>query len=98
MQALAIHIFQQIQLPRCVPPKLGAGVIIKATKVDGVYDSDPKKNPDAKKFDKMTYIDFLNRRLTVMDSTAVTLCMENNLPILVLNYWDKKALVGALRW
>jgi uridylate kinase len=76
--------------------EIGAGVIIKATKVDGVYDSDPKKNPDAKKFDKMTYIDFLNRRLTVMDSTAVTLCMENNLPILVLNYWDKKALVGAL--
>jgi uridylate kinase len=76
--------------------EIGAGVIIKATKVDGVYDSDPKKNPDANKFDKMTYIDFLNRRLTVMDSTAVTLCMENNLPILVLNYWDKKALVGAL--
>lgn len=77
--------------------EIGAGVIIKATKVDGVYDSDPKKNPTANKFDKMTYIDFLNRRLTVMDSTAVTLCMENNLPILVLNYWDKMALVGALR-
>jgi uridylate kinase len=76
--------------------EIGAGVIIKATKVDGVYDSDPKKNPEANKFDKMTYIDFLNRRLTVMDSTAVTLCMENNLPILVLNYWDKKALIGAL--
>lgn len=76
--------------------EIGAGVIIKATKVDGVYDSDPKQNPDANKFDKMTYIDFLNRRLTVMDSTAVTLCMENNLPILVLNYWDEKALVGAL--
>ncbi len=76
--------------------EIGAGVIIKATKVDGVYDSDPKKNPDANKFDKMTYIDFLNRRLTVMDSTAVTLCMENNLPILVLNYWDKKALLSAL--
>jgi uridylate kinase len=76
--------------------EIGAGVIIKATKVDGVYDSDPKKNPEANKFDKMTYIDFLNRRLTVMDSTAVTLCMENNLPILVLNYWDKKALLSAL--
>jgi uridylate kinase len=76
--------------------EIGAGVIIKATKVDGVYDSDPKQNPEANKFDKMTYIDFLNRRLTVMDSTAVTLCMENNLPILVLNYWDKKALLSAL--
>jgi uridylate kinase len=77
--------------------EIGAGVIIKATKVDGIYDSDPKKNPDAQKFDHMTYIEFLNRRLAVMDGTAVTLCMENNLPILVLNYWDKKALVGALR-
>lgn len=76
--------------------EIGAGVIIKATKVDGVYDSDPKQNPNANKFDKMTYMDFLERRLTVMDSTAVTLCMENNLPILVLNYWDEKALVSAL--
>ena len=77
--------------------ELDADVIIKATKVDGVYDSDPKKNPQASKFEEMAYIDFLNRRLTVMDSTAVTLCMENNLPILVLNFWDKKALAGALR-
>jgi len=76
--------------------EMSAGVLIKATKVDGVYDSDPKKNSKAQKFERMTYIDFLNRRLAVMDSTAVTLCMENNLPILVLNYWDKKALVGAL--
>ena len=77
--------------------EIGADVVIKATKVDGVYDSDPKKNPDAVKFDQMTHIDFLSRRLTVMDSTAVTLCMENNLPILVLNFWDVKALTGALR-
>jgi uridylate kinase len=77
--------------------EIGANVVIKATKVDGVYDADPNKSPNAKKFDHMTYIDFLNRRLTVMDSTAVTLCMENNLPILVLNFWDKAALTGALR-
>ncbi|MCC7119641.1 MAG: UMP kinase [Anaerolineales bacterium] len=77
--------------------EIGAEIIVKATKVDGVYDSDPKKNSNAEKFDQMTYIDLINRRLTVMDSTAVTLCMDNNLPILVLNYWDKKALVGALR-
>ena len=68
--------------------EIDADVVIKATKVDGVYDSDPKKNPNARKFDEMTYIDVLNRRLTVMDSTAITLCMENNLPILVLNFWD----------
>ena len=77
--------------------EIGADVVIKATKVDGVYDSDPKKNPNAKKFDSMAHLEFLNRRLTVMDSTAVTLCMENNLPILVLNFWDVQALTGALR-
>jgi uridylate kinase len=76
--------------------EIGAEVVIKATKVDGVYDADPKKNPDAKKFDKLSYIEVLNRRLEVMDSTAITLCMENNLPILVLNLWDPKALLGAL--
>jgi uridylate kinase len=74
-----------------------ADVVIKATKVDGVYDSDPKKNPEAKKFDQLSYIEVLNRRLEVMDSTAITLCMENNLPILVLNLWDSNALLGALR-
>jgi uridylate kinase len=77
--------------------EIGAEVVIKATKVDGVYDADPKKNPDAKKFDKLSYIEVLNRRLEVMDSTAITLCMENNLPILVLNLWDSNALLGALR-
>jgi uridylate kinase len=77
--------------------EIGAEVVIKATKVDGIYDSDPKKNPDAQKFREMTHIEFLNRRIAVMDSTAVTLCMENNLPILVLNLWDPPALVAALR-
>ncbi len=77
--------------------EIDADVVIKATKVDGVYDADPKKNPDAKKFDKLSYIEVLNRRLEVMDSTAITLCMENNLPILVLNLWDSNALLSALR-
>ena len=76
--------------------EIDAQVVIKATKVDGVYDSDPKKNPDAKKFDALSYIDVLNRRLEVMDSTAITLCMENNLPILVVNLWDPNALTRAL--
>jgi uridylate kinase len=78
--------------------EIGADVLIKATKVDGVYDSDPKKNPEAKKFDEMTYMDTINLRLTVMDPTAITMCMEHKLPILVLNLWDmgvlKKALFG----
>jgi len=77
--------------------EIDANVLIKATKVDGVYDSDPKKNPDAKKFDRLSYIDVLNRRLQVMDSTAITLCMENNLPILVINLWDPQALLRALK-
>lgn len=76
--------------------EIDAQVVIKATKVDGVYDADPKKNPDAKKFDQLSYIEVLNRRLEVMDSTAITLCMENNLPILVVNLWDSKALTSAL--
>ena len=76
--------------------EIDADVLIKATKVDGVYDSDPEKNPKAVKFDHLTYIDTINRRLEVMDSTAITLCMENKLPILVLNLWDEKALRSVL--
>ena len=72
-------------------------MVIKATKVDGVYDADPKKNKDATMFDKLTYMDVLNRGLEVMDKTAITLCMENNMPILVLNLWDSSALLRALR-
>ena len=77
--------------------EIGAEVVIKATKVDGIYDSDPKMNPDAQKFKEMTHLEFLNRRIAVMDSTAVTLCMENKMPILVLNLWDPHALVAALK-
>jgi len=77
--------------------EIDADVVIKATKVDGVYDSDPKKNPNAKKFDSLNYIDVINRRLEVMDSTAITHCMENKLPILVVNMWDNHDLLAALR-
>lgn len=77
--------------------EIDADVVIKATKVDGVYDADPNKNPEAKRFSRLTYIDVLNRRLEVMDSTAVSLCMDNHLPILVLNLWDPKALLRGLR-
>jgi uridylate kinase len=76
--------------------EIDADVLIKATKVDGVYDSDPKLNPDATRFTELSYIETLNRRLEVMDSTAVSLCMENGLPILVLNLWDPDALRQAL--
>jgi uridylate kinase len=77
--------------------EIGADVLIKATKVDGVYDSDPNINSDAKLFDHLTYIEAINLRLEVMDSTAVSLCMDNNLPILVLNLWSRYGLRNALR-
>ncbi len=76
--------------------EIGADVLIKATKVDGIYDSDPNKNPHAVKFSHLSYIDSINRHLEVMDTTAVTLCMENKLPIMVLNLWDATALKDAL--
>ncbi|MGE5223010.1 MAG: UMP kinase [Omnitrophica WOR_2 bacterium] len=76
--------------------EIGADVLIKATKVDGVYDCDPMTHPDAVRFDHLTYMETINRRLEVMDSTAISLCMDNNLPILVLNLWDPDALRMAL--
>jgi len=65
--------------------EIGADVILKATKVDGIYSSDPMKDPAAKKYNTVTYIDVLKRGLSIMDSTAVSLCMDNNLPIVVFN-------------
>jgi uridylate kinase len=76
--------------------EIDAGVLIKATKVDGVYDADPQKNPGAKKFDTLSHIDVLNRRLEVMDSTAISLCMDNKLPILVVDLWEPTALERAV--
>jgi len=65
--------------------EIHADCLMKATKVDGVYDADPKTSPDAVKFAELTYIDVLNRGLQVMDSTAISLCMDNALPIIVFN-------------
>lgn len=65
--------------------ELKAEVILKATKVDGVYDADPKRFPDAKMFAQINYLDVLSRRLGVMDTTAISLCMDNSLPIIVFN-------------
>lgn len=69
--------------------EIGAEVILKATKVDGIYSSDPMKDPTAKKYSTVAYIDVLKRGLSVMDSTAVSLCMDNNLPIVVFNLRGK---------
>jgi len=76
--------------------EIGANVLIKATKVDGVYDSDPVTNPNANRFEHLTYMEAINLRIEVMDSTALSLCMDNNLPILVLNLWQPGVLRKAL--
>ena len=69
--------------------EVGAEVILKATKVDGIYDADPFKSSEATKFEELTYIEVLNRELKVMDSTAISLCMDNQLPIVVFNIMEK---------
>ncbi len=78
--------------------EIEAEVILMAKKVDGVYDSDPKKNPEAQKFTSLQYIDVLNRGLGVMDSTATTLCMDNNIPLIVFSILEegniRKAIMG----
>ncbi len=72
--------------------EIGADILLKATKVDGVYSSDPLKNKDAKKFSRLTYWEVLEKKIRVMDSTAISLCMENNLPIIVFNLFQKNNL------
>jgi len=69
--------------------EVGAEVILKATKVEGVYDADPFRHEGAKKFEELTYIEVLNRELKVMDSTAISLCMDNQVPIIVFNIMEK---------
>lgn len=76
--------------------EIDADIIFKATNVDGVYDSDPKTNPDAKKYDEVSFLDVLNKGLHVMDSTAASLCMDNKLPILVFNLNDPDNIVRAV--
>ncbi len=69
--------------------EIKAEVILKATKVDGVYDSDPKKNKDAKRFVDLSYMDVLSRNLKVMDSTSISLCMDNKIPIIVFDLFKR---------
>jgi len=72
--------------------EIDADLLIKATKVDGVYAEDPHENPDAERFDYLTYMQALEMRAGVMDATAISLCMENDLPIIVLNLWQPHSL------
>lgn len=76
--------------------EIGVDVIFKATNVDGVYDSDPKVNPDAKKYDTLTHHEVLSKQLHVMDSTAASLCMDNHIDILVFNLNDPHNIVDAV--
>lgn len=76
--------------------EIRAEVILKATKVDGVYDSDPVNNPDAHRFDELTYLEVLEKGLRVMDTTAISLCMDNNLPIIILNLFKRESIRRAV--
>jgi uridylate kinase len=76
--------------------EINAEVLIKATKVDGIFDKDPHRFPDAQRFDHLTYIQALNLRVGVMDSTALTLCMDNDLPIIVLDFWQTNSVERAI--
>jgi len=76
--------------------EMNADVIIKATRVDGVYDSDPEKNPLAKRYDSLSYEQVIAQQLGVMDLTAITLCRENNMPIQVLNFHESGNLLRAV--
>lgn len=77
--------------------ELGVDAVLKATNVDGVYDSDPKTNPQAKKFESITYSDVLQRELGVMDLTAIVLCKENNMPLVVFDMLAQDALMAVAR-
>jgi uridylate kinase len=78
--------------------EIGAEVILKATKVDGIYDSDPKTNPKAKRYEQISYQEALGKRLKVMDSTAFSLCMDNKMPIIVFDFFKahnlKRVVLG----
>ncbi|MBD3321158.1 MAG: UMP kinase [Chitinivibrionales bacterium] len=76
--------------------EINADVIFKATQVDGVYDSDPVKNPDAVRYDTISYSEALQKNLRVMDSTALSLCRENNIPIIVYKFTDKGTLYRSV--
>ncbi|MCE9535459.1 MAG: uridine monophosphate kinase, partial [Nitrospirae bacterium] len=77
--------------------EIGAEVLMKATKVDGIYSADPKKDPSAKRFDQLDYTTVLKENLRVMDATAISLCRENNMPILVFDLTQPGNIVKVLR-
>jgi len=77
--------------------EINADLFIKVTKVDGIYDSDPDENPHAQRFESISYLDVLTRGLSVMDSTAISLCMDNGLPLIVLSLDPPGTMISALK-
>ena len=77
--------------------EIGADAILLAKNVDGIYDSDPKKNPDAKKFDDISYMQVIEKGLSAMDTTAITLCMENKIPIVAFGLNEKDSIMRAVK-
>jgi uridylate kinase len=77
--------------------ELSCDVLLKATKVDGVYTADPKRDPKARRFDELTYMDVLKDGLRIMDGTAITMCMENRLPVVVFNLFEEGNLERVVK-
>ena len=76
--------------------EIGADALLLAKNVDGVYDSDPKKNPNAKKFEVITYMDVISKGLKAMDTTAITMCMDNQVPVIVFSLMEKDSIKRAI--
>lgn len=77
--------------------EISADVILLAKNIDGIYDSDPKKNPNAKKYDHISYMDVINQKLNAMDTTAITMCMENNIPIIAFALSEQDSIYKAVK-
>ena len=76
---------------------MNVDILLKATKVDGVYEKDPEKNKNVKKYDELKYIDVLNKGIKIMDSTAISLCMDNHKPLIAFNLKQKGNIVRILK-
>ncbi len=76
--------------------EIGAEALLLAKNVDGIYDSDPKMNPEAKKFDEISYIDVIKKGLNAMDTTAISLCMENKIPVIAFALAEKDSIIKAV--
>ena len=97
MEEMALPRFVQIDTKEKFIKSLDRNMPRTATKVDAVYAEDPRKNPNAKRYDRLSYIEALNQRVGVMDSTAISLCMDNELPILVFDLWQPQSLERAVQ-